>query len=64
MERVFRNNQNNVIVNLLCSKSRVTPLHKITLPRLKLSAVVLVSKLIVKVKKSSGINFNSYFFLV
>ena len=57
-----RNNQNNVIVNLFCSKSRVAPLHKITLPRLELCAAVLLSRLMAKVKESSGINFNSYFF--
>lgn len=40
---------NQVSCNLICSKSRVTPIKQISLPRLELCAVVLLSKLTEKV---------------
>ncbi|XP_029162186.1 uncharacterized protein LOC114933775 [Nylanderia fulva] len=39
---------------LLCSKSRVAPLKAVSLPRLELSAAVLLAQLITKVKDSLG----------
>lgn len=33
-------------VNLVCSKTKVAPLKPLTMPRLKLSAVVLLAKLV------------------
>ncbi|XP_035206868.1 uncharacterized protein LOC118181786 [Stegodyphus dumicola] len=43
---------NNIEVNLLVSKSRVTPLRKITLPRLELLGALLAARLASKVKKT------------
>ncbi|XP_035232507.1 uncharacterized protein LOC118204282 [Stegodyphus dumicola] len=43
---------NNIEVNLLVSKSRVTQLRKITLPRLELLGALLAARLASKVKKT------------
>ncbi|XP_053597998.1 uncharacterized protein LOC128668657 [Microplitis demolitor] len=37
-------------VTLVCSKTRVAPLHRLTIPRLELSAALLLSKLITRVQ--------------
>lgn len=37
---------------LLCSRSRVAPLKSISLPRLELSAALLLARLITKVRES------------
>ncbi|XP_018365780.1 PREDICTED: uncharacterized protein LOC108762994 [Trachymyrmex cornetzi] len=43
--------------DLLCSKSRVAPLKATTLPRLELSAVLLLARLISKVHDSLGVPY-------
>nr|CAI5869848.1 unnamed protein product [Callosobruchus analis] len=45
-------------VNLICSKSRVAPIKAITLPRLELSAALLLAQLLKKIKASLNISVN------
>ncbi|GFS69345.1 integrase catalytic domain-containing protein [Trichonephila clavipes] len=51
-------NSGTASTNLLCSKSRITPLKSVTFPRLELCALVLLAKLIRKTIKSMKIPFN------
>ncbi|XP_044597582.1 uncharacterized protein LOC123274157 [Cotesia glomerata] len=39
-------------VTLVCSKTRVAPLHRLTIPRLELSAALLLSKLVSRVQST------------
>ena len=47
--------------NLLCSKSRTSPINKKTLPRLELCAALLLTKLLEMVQKALNFSFNDYF---
>lgn len=52
-----------VDVNLICSKTRVSPIKVVSLPRLELCAAVLATKLMTKVSKALEIQIsNKYYF--
>lgn len=57
------NLNNFILVNLLCSKSRVAPIKQpVSLPRLELSACVLLANLTKKTTDALKINFNNLYF--
>ncbi|XP_031341104.1 uncharacterized protein LOC116169216 [Photinus pyralis] len=55
------NSENQVSTLLLCSKSRVAPLHTTTIPRLELCAAVLLAQLMHKVKTALKVDDHSIF---
>lgn len=46
----IRHSDGNITVELLASKTKVAPLHKVTLPRLELLAAVMLAQLMRKLK--------------
>jgi hypothetical protein len=49
----------NIEINLLCSKSRVAPLKQVTLARLELCAAVILARLVTKVVRSLKLDLHS-----
>lgn len=56
-----RDASSNISVRLLCSKSRVSPLHGATIPRLELCAALLLAQLVQKVRESLTITFDNIY---
>ena len=48
-------------LSLVCSKSKVAPVNPLTLPRLKLSAALLLSRLCTTTKQALQIKINKIF---
>lgn len=60
---VSEDEKGNRSSNLLCGKSRVAPIRKVSLPRLELCGAVLLSELYVKIKESlHNVHFESVHF--
>ncbi|XP_037931148.1 uncharacterized protein LOC119665960 [Teleopsis dalmanni] len=60
LRSTFQNGQ--IIVRLLCAKSRVAPLKRLTLPRLELCAAVVGAELATKIKNDLQIrNYQTFF---
>lgn len=53
---------NNMSINLLCSKTKVAPLKQLTIPRLELSAAVLLVRLVEKIKNSLDLPLNHIYY--
>lgn len=54
-------NNDKIYINLLCSKSKVAPLRPTTIPKLELCGALLLSKLLVQVKKTLILKCSSCF---
>ncbi|XP_015915016.2 uncharacterized protein [Parasteatoda tepidariorum] len=56
-----KNELNKVTINLLCSKSRIAPIKKLTIPRLELLAAELMSKFLQKLLKALQMDIQNFY---